>query len=250
MNSRIAAVAVLALMLGCSGTDEPEPAEPACDPTDADDQAYDAWLAGLDLSQGPAEIPFSNLQRFDRSSIAYMLGLHPDDLGDSRPRDDLAARSHMGRAVLAAAHETGTIDVLRLREGLRRYYNCVGGFPATLDEFRATIFDYTSTPGTLLQSEPKVGSRLLFESLEERIFVAETRVDGEVRETEVLLSNRTDGAFDFVAYDHDGRITRISSFANALGETSTIESPLECMVCHIDPEVGTFTVPEPREDDR
>ena len=76
---------------------------------------------------------------------------------------------------------------------------------------------------------------------------AETLVEGEVRETEVLWSNRrSDGALDFLVYDENGDLQDGSYFKTSQGPETPEASPFSCMACHRDRFNGTgFTITFP-----
>jgi hypothetical protein len=143
--------------------------------------------------------------------------------------------------VVAASFALGErLDFLFLRRGLARFYNCARGYPATLDEFKAMWGDHGAREGFVVElSAAKCGPRRLFEDEEAQVYVAETLVDDEVRETEIMLANnREDGQLDFVVYQPDGRRTDRSTFPTVGGSEITAAAPYVCLTCHVDPQTN------------
>ena len=124
-----------------------------------------------------------------------------------------ARRVLLGRVAAASlalgAADGSDLDLRFLRRGLHRYYHCDRNFPLTLEGFRATIFDYPETGSTDVDSIAKCGTRRLYVEVNTGAYVAESVHDGEVRETEILLTGRRqDGNLDFLVYDAEGRLTQ------------------------------------------
>jgi hypothetical protein len=73
--------------------------------------------------------------------------------------------------------------------------------------------------------------------------VAESLWEGEVRETEILLTdNRSDGQIDFLVYGSDGVLTDRSQFPTIDGGTHLVtSSPYTCMTCHMNPSATDDT---------
>jgi hypothetical protein len=201
---------------------------------------FDEELAGLDLQALPATLDLSVEGEQRRAVIGYALGMTVEELGESLDRDALLARGPMGEAVAGAfaaespAGDMG-VDFIFLRRGLHRFYACDRGLPATLDDFRAFVFDYSDIAPNIIDSRVKDDPRHLYEAPEVGIFVAETVSDGVVRETEILRAGaRDDGSLDFLVYDGDGKLADRSEFATTPGNGVVSASPYTCMTCHID----------------
>jgi hypothetical protein len=215
-------------------------------PDDASEAAagYDDELAALDLTAVPAVIDTTPLRALKRALVAYML---EDPTLTSIDRD--AALAHpLGRAVLGAYALDPTFDLPFLRRGLFRYYACARGQPLALaDALLGVTLD--GDPEIVDPSAPKAGPRRLTHGVRADgtdVFVAETLVDGAVRETEVLIhGHRGDGAIDFFAWDAQGRAVRSSLFATSTGNNVDGPAPFACMACHRDADSGTFTVLRP-----
>ncbi len=212
---------------------------------------YDEELAALDLSTLPAEIDLSTEDSLRRGIVAYMLEQEFPELPSVLDRDTLLAAGPMGKAVLAAymiAQNKGDegIDLVFLRRGLHRYYQCVRAFPLTLEGFKKAIYDYTDDSGYFFESGIKDSTRYIRENHELLVYIAET-VDAEdeadplVRETEILLGGRrSDSALDFLVYDHDGKLMDRSPFMAFSGDTVVGSAPYTCMSCHIIPGAFSF----------
>ena len=247
------AVAGLGLGLsGCTDSDDgtPEVARATCDvliggapwgdgpPVESRDD-IDAELAAMDMNALPAMIDISALTGFELGFIAYALEVAPQELPRQLSRDDVLARGPMGKVVLGAmlkARESDgeqNFDLTFYRQGFHRYYSCTQEFPMTLDGFKEAVFDFTDRPATTVESIAKCGPRRIKADFDEGVFIAETMVDGVVRETEILLSeHRADGQLAFLAYDHAGNLTNRSEFPTTAHETKVVASPYGCMSCH------------------
>lgn len=208
---------------------------------------FDEQLAALDLSQLPAQLDLSTATDLTRATIGYLLGKTYAELGTSLDRDAALAILPLGKVVVAAfasADPTGAKapDFLFLRRGIHRYYHCARSYPLTLDGFRRTIWDYTRTSGQIITSVPKAGPRRIYAEPALGVYVAETLVDGSVRETEVQVAKRrADGAIDFLSYDHLGQQVRTDTFATGGGGMRVAPSPYTCMACHYDKNARSFS---------
>lgn len=258
-------LALGAAVAACSPPPEVEPPKPAvvrratCDqpvggpmplPTDSSVEAqegYDAQLASLDLQGLPEELDISTLLPLFRGVVAYMLERDPETLGPTLNRDELMKIEPMGKAVLGAfamarLNQQEELDVIFLRRGLHRFYSCARQFPLTLAEFKTAYGDFSQHEVTLIDpSRPKGGPRRLIANPADQIWVAETVVDGQVRETEIVMGGRrADSAIDFVVYDHDGNLMDRSEFSTTNGGTRVAAAPYGCIACHF--ERSTFKV--------
>jgi hypothetical protein len=207
-------------------------------PADAEPGVEDE-LAALDLSSLPDEVDVSGLSPLFRGYLAYALETPPDELGDSVNRDEALAHGELGEVALGSlllGQEDPTgIDFFFFRRGFQRYSVCSTGLPVTLDGFKATFGDHEAIDGEVVDSDAKCTDRRLRANHGDQVFVAETLVDGVVRETEVLLGEtRTDGAFAFAVYDEAGDLTDRSLFPTIAGEDHVVAAaPYACMTCHL-----------------
>ncbi len=247
-----------ALLCGCPPQPEPEP-EPVdtvtCDePLDGLDwgnpMAADAEpgieqeLAEHDLTSLTESIDLTGLTPLHRGYFAYALQIAPEQLGDSLDRDDTLALGVLGEVVLGSmllgeADPSG-VEFFFFRRGLQRYATCSTGLPLTLDDFKTVFGDYEEIAGEVVDSAAKCVDRRLRADYEGGVFVAETLVDDQVRESEILLTDqRDDDAFVFAVYGEDGRLTDRSLFPTIDGGEHLIAAaPYSCMTCHLDPEAS------------
>ena len=195
-------------------------------------------LMAIDLTRLPDTINIGQINKLFRGTVAFMLDIPPETLGDTLDKADVLARGMLGRVVAASfvlgeSDPTG-LDFLFLRRGLHRYYHCDRDFPLTLDGFRASIFDFPATASSDVDSIAKCGTRRLFVNGERGAYVAESLEDGVVRETEILLTGRRrDGNLDFLVYDADGRLSDRTRFPRRRGGGHVMgASPYVCTACH------------------
>jgi hypothetical protein len=196
----------------------------------------DAILDAVDYDSIDAELDISSLAAFYRGGIAFALEIEPGALGDTLLKDDVLEQGHMGRVVLASLatdDETG-MDYMVFRQGLQRYYTCSRGFPLSLEGFER-IYGVIPSEYTDVDSVAKCATRRLRLAPSIGIYVAESLWEGEVRETEILLTdNRTDGQLDFLVYGADGILTDRSQFPTLGGGPHLVTSaPYTCMTCHL-----------------
>lgn len=196
---------------------------------------YAEELAALDLSMVPDPYDYSADTKLAITVINYMLGRSE---GTTISREDAMKRGGMGKAVLAAAAKGagGKVDFAWLRRGLHYFYPCSRPLPPDLTELRKRYGDYRTWPMQELPcARPKNGPRRLYEDHKLGVYIAETVVNGKVRETEVLLSSlRKDGQIDFAAYTEEGSLTDRSTFAVGGGGEVTTAAPYTCISCHVD----------------
>ncbi len=219
----------------------------ACAPTSDTDLAFDAELAATDLAQAPESFDMTAVPPFQRAVVGYLL----ERRTDGRPivRAELLAAGPRGRAVLAAllrgrGTESG-IEFPLVRRALHRFARCRRGVPATLESFRRSVVDYTVHPSTIVESRPKRGPRRIYRIPGSTVSVAETLVDGEVRETEILVAgSRRDGSLGFLVYDANGRLVDTSLFPSPAG-AHEIPVPYACLSCHFDATTMRFDVVDP-----
>jgi len=195
-------------------------------------------IAAFDPASLPEaiDIAFPDFSAMYRGQIAYALEIPLDELGDTLDRDAAYASGPMGAVVLASltVGEDGTeMDFALYRQGLLRYYTCSKEYPLTLDGFEAT-FGSVPEDYTDVTSMAKCGTRRLRTDHERGLYVAQTFIDGEVREHEILMqSTREDGQLDFVVYDADGLLTDRSQFPTISGGNHIVTAaPYVCMSCH------------------
>jgi hypothetical protein len=103
----------------------------------------------------------------------------------------------------------------------------------TIDGFKAHYIDYQSEDGSTIDSIAKCGDRRLLEP-GSGVYIAESIVDGPIRETEILLDgHREDGQLEFLVYDVDGMLTNRTQFPTVgNGPHIVTASPYSCMSCH------------------
>jgi hypothetical protein len=201
-------------------------------------------LATTDLSGLSDPIDISAFLPLYRGFIAYALGIPPAELGDSLAHAQAEAAGSLGDVVLAAIARADPpavgMDITFFRRGFHRYYTCSRGYPLSLEGFYLTFVDFRETEGRLVNSVAKCGDRNLILDSAAQVYVAETLVNGQVRETEILLAdNRDDGQLDFLVYDSDGMLTERSLFPVASGAEVVAAAPYSCMSCHVDPGDST-----------
>lgn len=211
-----------------------------------DGNDYFAAEATMELAAVPDPLDYSAESAGVRGLVNYMLGRAE---GDSVTREAALARGELGRAVLVASAmgAGGQLDLRTLRRGLHAAYPCSRPLPRTLDDLAARFGDYHAWPAEEIRcARPKNGPRRLHVSPDGRVYVAETVVAGEVRETEVLFEGlRDDGQLDFAAYAHDGTVSDRSTFATVGGTDATLAAPITCMGCHVSRGGGLYDEKRP-----
>lgn len=203
---------------------------------------YASELASVDVSTVADPFDFGRENAFVRSIVNFVL---ERSSGTSFARSEALARGGLGQALLASAARgrDGKLDVPFLRRGLYHDYSCSRAFPQNLAAFKTRFGDYTTWESTTVDcSKPKNGPRRLRRNGDLGVYVAETVVNDEVRETEVLFTNlRRDGHLDFAVYTPGGELTDRSTFATANGGTVTSAAPYTCLSCHFDATTGVFS---------
>lgn len=211
-------------------------------------------LESLDLESLPETIDISSMLALYRGFIGYALEIDAAELGDSLNRDETLAKGKLGEVVLGALDQGDDvlgIDFSFFRRGFHRYYTCSRGFPATLDDFVATYGDYETWEYSDVDSLAKCDTRRLRPDSEQQVWVAQTLVGDQVRETEILLGgHRIDNALDFLVYDDQGQLSDRSKFPTLdNGPAVVAAAPYVCMACHIDQEsvesTWAFTLQRP-----
>lgn len=247
---------VIVFVLGCSQSETPEvqSSAPTCEVAvggegqvaefNADET--DSLLGVIDISGLEEDISTGDMPGLTRALVAYMLNQNGPDL---RLKKSELEKTHMGRAVLAAikaGRDAGEpVDFNLLRRGLHRYYLCDRAYPMTLDAFRAQVYDYNALPPYPVDSVPKGATRWVRLDSDRLLYVAETVVDGKVRETEMLIGqNRNDGALDFLVYDGDGNLSDRTDILRD-DKDQVVDAPYGCMTCHIDWDTLRFDLLEP-----
>jgi hypothetical protein len=210
-------------------------ARPSCDtllggpelpPTSTEAKpGFDAELAALDPSALPARLDLTPSSELTRAVVAYMLGRSYADLGDALDRDATLKVIPFGRVVVGAFASQDPLG-----KKARTSSFCVAGCTA-ITTARAPIrcrWPTSVARSGIVPSQPKAGPRRLYANPELGVYVAETLVDGEVRETEIQMTKvRADRAHDFLAYDHSG-------------QQRAAASPYTCMACHYDKSSKSF----------
>jgi hypothetical protein len=205
--------------------------------------SYAEYVAQLDALTLPAIFDFSRESKLQRALVQYLLRRKPG--ATAIPRAEVEALGPMGKALLGAAAKSKIekeIDVPFLRLGLYAFYACTVKTPPTLASFKARFGDYkTWRIEDLACGRPKNSPRRFYENDDLGIYVAETLVEGEVRETEVLFTNlRGDGQLDFAVYTEKGTLTDRSPIAAFGGAQIVSAAPFACMGCHYNEERGRF----------
>jgi len=187
----------------------------------------------LDFDQLPTRWRTEALTPIERSVLVYALGIRPETFRDKLVLADLLAQKPMGVVVAAAFASPGNrLNYDLLLTGMARFYNCDRALPPTLEAFRETIFDYQMM--SEIDSAAKCSPRRLYEDHEVYAYVAETVIDGEVRETEIILGPDGTGApLTFAVYDEEGRLSDRSTFPTVGGSQRTLGSPQVCLACHV-----------------
>lgn len=213
---------------------------------------YEARVAAADLSILPAVLPLAEVGPLNRTLIAYMLQVDPKALPEALETDRLLNLGPMGKAVLVAfeaSYRFGGLgaDLDLLRRGLHRWYACSRAHPTTLEGFHAGVgSDLGGLSARTVYSNVKNEHRRLREDPALGVYVSETIVSGEVRETEIILEgHRPDGALDFLVYDATGRLMDRSRFITADGVDISGAAPYVCITCHLNPATFEVTVPYP-----
>ena len=203
---------------------------------------YAQELAALDLRSVPDPLDYSKTSKLTIALVNYMLGR---SAGTQVSHQDALRQGGLGQAVLAAAAKAsgGGLDFSFLRRGLYFFYPCSRPLPDSLLTLRQRYGDYRLWPShEIACARPKNGPRRIYEDHELGVYVAETLVDGHVRETEVLFSGlRDDGQLDFAAYTTAGELSDRSSFAATGGKDTVGAAPYTCISCHLDGDRGTIS---------
>ena len=200
-------------------------------------------LVEIDLGELEDPVDISELMPMFRGIIAYALEISPADLPNELSHERALESGKLGEVVLASlllgkADSTG-IDFTFFRRGFHHYYTCSKAFPLTLDGFKETYGDFSSSDGTVIDSIAKCADRNIIVASSD-VLVAESLMDGVVRETEILLQNqRTDGNLEFLVYDELGRLTNRTQFPTVgNGPHVVTASPYACMTCHMNAEAS------------
>lgn len=198
-------------------------------------------LAVLDRIRAPDPLDYSTASKLTITLINYMLGR---SAGTQISHAEALQHGGLGQTVLAAAAKAGDgrIDFTFLRRGLYYFYPCSRPLPKSLLALRLLYGNYRVWPSHELGcARPKNGPRRIYEDSERGVYIAETVVDGRVRETEVLFSAlRQDGQLDFAAYTAAGELSDRSTFAVSDGKETVSAAPYTCISCHLDSASGTI----------
>lgn len=198
-------------------------------------------LAAIDLSSLEDPVDISNLIPMFRGIIAYALEIAPDDLPNSLSHAQAFEAGKLGEVVLASLllgkEDSTGVDFSFFRRGFHHYYTCSRGFPSTLEGFQQIYGAYDSGSGTIVDSIAKCGDRRLIAASVD-VYIAESLMEGTVRETEILLKNtRDDGQLEFLVYDAEGLLTNRTQFPTiGNGPHVVTSSPYACMTCHMNPD--------------
>ena len=210
------------------------------------DDTYLDRLANLQINNVPNMYNLSELDPLALFLMKYMLD-EPDLL--ELTVEQLITYGVMGRVVLMALANTdlsNNVDIRELRRGLYHFYNCSRKFPATLSVFKSIYGNFDQWESTMYEdSFPKIYPRRLRHDSENGIYIAETIRNGQVHETEILLSdNRKDANLDFLSYAPNGQISSTSEFRV---ESSFVvgASPHTCLTCHMSHDGNSYDVSFP-----
>lgn len=203
-------------------------------------------LESLDLTLLSDPVDISALLPLFRGAIAYALEISPQDLPNQLMHEQAYDAGILGKVVLGSlllGQEDPTgMDFAFFRRGLHEYYTCSKGFPLTLEDFHIRYGSYTSTAGITIDSIAKCNERKIITPYP-NVYIAESLVDGVVRETEILLqTERNDGQLDFLVYDAQGMLTNRTQFPTINnGPHIVTSSPYSCMACHLNPDSAENT---------
>ena len=202
---------------------------------------FDAALLAVDVEALPRQLSLSRLSAFQQLLVRYMLDV-PESIDTIDTRAAVDAGPLSWAAMAAFSPDGASVDTAFLRRGLHRLYGCARGFPPTLAEFQALVFDYRAEPAAqVVQSTVKNLPRRIWRSAERGAFVAETLLGDVVHETEIILTDRRrDGRIDFLEYNQGGILVGASTFAAATGGQAVGAVPFACISCH-----GTNSVTPP-----
>jgi hypothetical protein len=179
----------------------------------------------------------AELAPFLREVVAWMLEVPLGTLG-TLDGAALAGGGPLEQAVaLAFLNGDGRRpDVATLRRGLHRSYACVRRLPLALPDALALAGGLDpATEVVVPTSTPKGHARRLHTSRDGALFAAETIIDGEVRETEIVWrGRRRDDALDFLVYDAAGQLRDGSTFVTSNGPETAAAAPYACLACHRD----------------
>lgn len=208
-----------------------------------------ARLDAISSNGGPQTFETESLAPFFREVVAYLLMIPVSELGTLRI-DALLAGPPLARSVALAFLEGDgrRPDINILRRALHRFYFCEQQLPLYLDDLRTLAGEMDPDHDILIEnSRPKAHHRRLTANVAETFFFAETLIEGEVRETEVLWrGHRPDGALEFLVYNAAGVLQDASYFVTSEGPETAEASPYACMACHRDRHAGSgFTVTLP-----
>ena len=207
------------------------------------DDTYLDRFANLEINSIPNFYDLSVLDPFTLSLIRYMLD-EPDLI--ELTIEQLISYGIMGRAVLLALANPDNpngIDIRELRRGLYHFYNCSRQFPATLNDFKSVYGNFENWDSTLYENSfPKIYPRRLKHDSENGIYIAETLRNGQVHETEIIISgSRKDGNLDFLSYAPNGQISSTGEFR--AGSSFTVgASPYTCLTCHLSDDANAYNV--------
>ena len=208
-------------------------------------------LLGLEtLAEGGAQsYETESLAPFFREVVAYLLMVPVSELGTLRI-DALISGPPLSQSVALAflLGDGRRPDINVLRRALHRFYFCERELPLYLEDVRRLAGEMDPSHDILVEnSRPKAHHRRLTANRAETFYFAETMIDDEVRETEVLWrSGRPDGALDFLVYNAEGVLQDGSYFVTSQGPETAEASPYACMACHRDRLDGSgFTVTLP-----
>ena len=202
------------------------------------EEGFEELLQSLDFSQLEDPVDISKALEKYHNEISYALEVRPHGFASPLYHEDALKAGKLGEVVLGSLllgkdmeHQ---FDIEFYWRGMDRYYTCSREFPKTLDDFKQTYGDWDTEQGFWVTSAAKCERRGLF-SLNENVYVAETEVDGWIRETEIVLyREREDRQMEFLVYNENGDLTNHSQFPiTREGPHVVASSPRVCMGCHL-----------------
>ena len=199
---------------------------------------FEEELANLDISQLEDPVDITKALEKYHNEITYALEVPPHSFRSPLSHADALESGILGEVLLGSLllgkdmeHQ---IDIDFFWRGMHRYYTCSRNFPTTLDDFKDKYGDWNMDEAFWVNSAAKCERRGLL-TLNENVYIAETRIDDIIRETEIVLyMEREDRQMEFLVYNEDGQLTNRSQFPiSQNGPDVVAASPRVCMGCHI-----------------
>jgi hypothetical protein len=199
---------------------------------------FEETLENMDFSELEDPVDISKALEKYHNEIAYALEVRPHGFASPLYHEDALQAGVLGEVLLGSLllgkdmeHQ---IDIDFFWRGMHRYYTCSREFPKTLTDFKAKYGTWNMEEAFWVNSAAKCERRGLL-TLNENVYIAETELNGWVRETEVILyREREDRQMEFLVYDENGNLTNRSQFPlSREGPHVVAASPRVCMGCHL-----------------